>query len=57
MPDAIAKLPARILLQVHDELLFEVEDGAVNELTMIAKGIMEGGKCLLVWNLQFISLN
>ncbi|MDE0782076.1 MAG: DNA polymerase I [Planktomarina sp.] len=42
MPDAIAKLPAKMLLQVHDELLFEVEDGAVDELTVIAKGIMEG---------------
>ena len=42
MPDAIAKLPAKMLLQVHDELLFEVEDGAVDELTMIAKEIMEG---------------
>lgn len=42
MPDAIAKLPAKMLLQVHDELLFEVEDGAVDELTVIAKEIMEG---------------
>ena len=40
MPDAIAKLPAKMLLQVHDELLFEVEDGAVDELTMIAKEII-----------------
>jgi DNA polymerase-1 len=29
MPEAIAHLPAKMLLQVHDELLFEVEDGAV----------------------------
>ena len=42
MPDAIAKLPAKMLLQVHDELLFEVEDVAVDELTVIAKEIMEG---------------
>ena len=42
MPDAIAKLPARMLLQVHDELLFEVEDSAVDDLIGIARGVMEG---------------
>jgi DNA polymerase-1 len=42
MPGAIAKLPAKMLLQVHDELLFEVENGAIDELTVIAKQIMEG---------------
>ena len=36
------KLRTKMLLQVHDELLFEVEDGAVDELTVIAKEIMEG---------------
>jgi DNA polymerase-1 len=41
MPDAIAHLPATMLLQVHDELLFEVEDSAVNELIVVAKDIME----------------
>ena len=41
MPDAIAHLPAKMLLQVHDELLFEVEDGAVDELIKVAKDIME----------------
>ena len=41
MPDAISKLPARMLLQVHDELLFEVEDGAVDELISTARDIME----------------
>ncbi len=30
MPAAIAGLPAKMLLQVHDELLFEVEEGAVD---------------------------
>ena len=42
MPKAIAKLPAKMLLQVHDELLFEVEDGAAEDLVGIAKGVMEG---------------
>tara|TARA_B110000908_G_scaffold3409_1_gene4532 strand:+ start:1 stop:1443 length:1443 start_codon:yes stop_codon:yes gene_type:complete len=41
MPDAIAHLPAKMLLQVHDELLFEVEDHAVDELIKVAKDIME----------------
>ena len=42
MPDAIAKLPATMLLQVHDELLFEVEDSAVEELISVARNVMEG---------------
>ncbi|AEM41348.1 DNA polymerase I [Ketogulonicigenium vulgare] len=42
MDPAIAHLPARMLLQVHDELLFEVEENAADELTAIAKRIMEG---------------
>ena len=41
MPEAIAKLPAKMLLQVHDELLFEVEDSAVDELIAVAKDVME----------------
>lgn len=41
MPDAIAHLPAKMLLQVHDELLFEVKDHAVDELIKVAKDIME----------------
>ncbi len=41
MPDAIANLPAKMLLQVHDELLFEVETAAVDDLIGTAKGIME----------------
>ena len=32
MPDAIKDLPATMLLQVHDELLFEVEKGAEDDL-------------------------
>jgi DNA polymerase-1 len=41
MPDAIADLPARMLLQVHDELLFEVEHGAVDAVTDAARAVME----------------
>ena len=42
MPNAIAHLPARMLLQVHDELLFEVSKEAVNETISVAKCVMEG---------------
>ncbi|MCR9158343.1 MAG: DNA polymerase I [Rhodobacteraceae bacterium] len=42
MPDAIAKLPAKMLLQVHDELLFEVEQGAEDDLIKVAREVMEG---------------
>ena len=48
MPAAIAHLPAKMLLQVHDELLFEVEDFAVEELTKIAKQVMEGASLPVV---------
>ncbi|SCZ65848.1 DNA polymerase I [Epibacterium ulvae] len=41
MPDAIAHLPARMLLQVHDELLFEVPEAAVDETIATAKRVME----------------
>ncbi|MBU2360920.1 MAG: DNA polymerase I, partial [Alphaproteobacteria bacterium] len=41
MPDAIAGQPAKMLLQVHDELLFEVEDGAQDKLIETARDIME----------------
>ncbi|MEM9973721.1 MAG: DNA polymerase, partial [Pseudomonadota bacterium] len=42
MPAAIEGLPAKMLLQVHDELLFEVEDGAVDDLVSRAREVMEG---------------
>ena len=42
MPDAIEGLPAKMLLQVHDELLFEVETDAVDDLIGTAKRVMEG---------------
>ena len=41
MPDAIEGLPATMLLQVHDELLFEVEEGAVDDLVGAARTVME----------------
>ena len=41
MPDVISHLPAKMLLQVHDELLFEVEDAAVDDLIEVAKEVME----------------
>ncbi|MBE1285147.1 MAG: DNA polymerase I [Rhodobacteraceae bacterium] len=41
MPDAIDHLPARMLLQVHDELLFEVPEAAVDETIATARQVME----------------
>ncbi|WP_341245769.1 DNA polymerase I [Nereida ignava] len=41
MPEAIADLPAKMLLQVHDELLFEVDADAADALTAVAKEVME----------------
>lgn len=42
MPEAIAHLPARMLLQVHDELLFEVPEAAVDETIAVVREVMEG---------------
>ncbi|WP_347268070.1 DNA polymerase I [Paracoccus sp. (in: a-proteobacteria)] len=42
MPEAIAHLPANMLLQVHDELVFEVEESAVPELIAAARAVMQG---------------
>lgn len=42
MPDAIAGIEgARMLLQVHDELVFEVPEGKADELIKAAKVTME----------------
>ncbi len=41
MPDAIEGQPARMLLQVHDELIFEVTEGAEEKLIQTARDIME----------------
>ncbi|WP_225029472.1 DNA polymerase I [Xinfangfangia pollutisoli] len=48
MPAAIAHLPAKMLLQVHDELLFEVEEGAAEDLARVAKSVMEGANLPVV---------
>ncbi|MEM6577772.1 MAG: DNA polymerase I [Pseudomonadota bacterium] len=42
MPEAIEGLPCSLLLQVHDELLFEVENTAVNDVIETAQSVMEG---------------
>jgi DNA polymerase-1 len=48
---AMARLPAalatagskaRMLLQVHDELLFEVPEGEAEQTAALVKGVMEG---------------
>ena len=41
MPHAIDHLPAKMLLQVHDELLFEVREDVVDTLVQTAKDVME----------------
>ena len=41
MDDAIADLPAKMLLQVHDELIFEVEKGSEDALIERAREVME----------------
>ena len=49
MPAAIEGLPAKMLLQVHDELLFEVAEDAVDTLITRARGVMEGAADPAVW--------
>ena len=41
MPDAINGLPAKMLLQVHDELLFEVAEDSVDQTISVARAVME----------------
>jgi DNA polymerase-1 len=41
MPEAIRGLPAKMLLQVHDELVFEVDENAVEDVTNAARVVME----------------
>ena len=40
IPPAIQKLPAKMLIQVHDELLFEVREDAVEDVIRIVSKIM-----------------
>ncbi|MBU3260695.1 DNA polymerase I [Roseovarius sp. PS-C2] len=42
MPDAIQGQPAKMLLQVHDELIFEVAEDATGKLIDTAREVMEG---------------
>ncbi|HYC03027.1 MAG TPA: DNA polymerase I [Azospirillaceae bacterium] len=48
IPDALKakKLQARMLLQVHDELLFEVPEGQAEETAAVVRGVMEGAVTL-----------
>lgn len=41
MPDAIRNLPATMLLQVHDELIFEVDEEACDQVIEVVKDVME----------------
>ncbi|MCA0044494.1 DNA polymerase I [Celeribacter litoreus] len=41
MPDAIKDLPATMLLQVHDELIFEVDEDACDPVIEVVKDVME----------------
>ena len=42
MPEAIEGQPAKMLLQVHDELIFEVANDGVDKLIDTARDVMEG---------------
>ena len=42
MPSAIEGQPAKMLLQVHDELIFEVANDGVDKLIDTARDVMEG---------------
>ncbi|MCB1337863.1 MAG: DNA polymerase I [Maritimibacter sp.] len=42
MPEAIEGLPAKMLLQVHDELIFEVDEAAVEPAIAAIRAVMEG---------------
>ncbi len=42
MPAAIRGVPATMLLQVHDELLFEVDEDAVEAVIPVIREVMEG---------------
>jgi len=50
LPEALSKarLSAKMLLQVHDELIFEVEDGQVDETAAVVRRVMENAAAPLV---------
>jgi DNA polymerase-1 len=50
VPDALAaaKLDAAMLLQVHDELLFEVPEAQLDETSAVVRRVMEGAVSLTV---------
>ncbi len=48
MPDAIAGLPAKMLLQVHDELLFEVDEDRADDVIAQAREVMESAAAPVV---------
>ena len=41
IPAALAPYPAKMLLQLHDELLFEVRKDAIDEVRSVARHVME----------------
>ncbi len=41
MPDAIKDLPCKMLLQVHDELIFEVDETAADQVIEAARNVMQ----------------
>ncbi len=41
MPAAIRNMPATMLLQVHDELIFEVDEAAADDLIAVARDVMQ----------------
>ncbi|MZR12340.1 DNA polymerase I [Maritimibacter sp. DP07] len=41
MPSAIERLPVKMLLQVHDELIFEIDAGAVDDAVTVIRDVME----------------
>jgi DNA polymerase-1 len=50
LPAALAEagLSARLLLQVHDELLFEAAEGEAEDLARVAKEVMQGAASISV---------
>ena len=51
IPESISRLPARMLVQVHDELLFEVREDAVEDVVSAVKPVMERA-CLPVVDIK-----